>query len=277
MNWQQQQNPQYGYQQQQKQQQGYNNPQYGNQPSQYQQQPSMNPQYNQPNYGTNPQYGGYNNPPQQQQYMNPQSNLQQQQGYGYQQPSYNPSYNPSFGYQPPMVPTNHPLAPFFNAVDLDKSGKITWQELQKSLSLPGSEFTGKMFSERCARRLIQMFDKNGNAEIDFEEFTQLHNYLLQMKQGFEFVDKDRSGSLDFNEISMALQQSGYRISPNSLQKMFSVFDIQKKGSLNFDGYIELCVFIGIVRSAFTPRDTQRNGWATFSFDQFLEACSQFYI
>ena len=128
-----------------------------------------------------------------------------------------------------------------------------------------------------AKRLIKMFDKNNNAEIDFEEFMQLHQYLIQMKQGFEFVDTDKSGSLSFDEISRALAQSGYRISPIVLQKIFQTVDTQKKGSLNFDGYIELCVYVGIVRNIFQPKDYYRNGQATFTFDQFLEACTELYV
>lgn len=122
-----------------------------------------------------------------------------------------------------------------------------------------------------------MFDRNGNGEIDFDEFVQLHTYILQMKQGFEFVDTDKSGTLSLDEISRALAQSGYRIAPTVLQKVFYSLDTQKKGYLNFDGYIELCVFIGTVRGIFQPRDTMRNGVASFSFDQFLEACTDLYV
>ncbi|KAF0982471.1 hypothetical protein FDP41_011401 [Naegleria fowleri] len=224
---------------------GYNHP--PQQPPTYQQPPSYG------GYAQQSQYGGYNPPPQQQ--------------YG--------QYGYGSIYQPQII--NHPLKPFFDAVDTDRSGKITWIELQKALTQPGGEFTGRVFNERCARRLIKMFDKNGNGEIDFEEFVQLHQFLLQMKQGFEFVDKDKSGTLSFQEVSTALMQSGYRIGINVVQKMFNMVDVQRKGFLNFDGYIELCVFVGSIRNAFQPRDIYRNGTAMFTFDQFLEACTEFYV
>lgn len=96
---------------------GYNHP--PQQPPTYQQPPSYG------GYAQQSQYGGYNPPPQQQ--------------YG--------QYGYGSIYQPQII--NHPLKPFFDAVDTDRSGKITWIELQKALTQPGGEFTGRVFNERC--------------------------------------------------------------------------------------------------------------------------------
>jgi len=50
--------------------------------------------------------------------------------------------------QNPNFSPNETLRPLFNSVDTDKSGKITFNELQKVLTMPGSEINS-VFSERC--------------------------------------------------------------------------------------------------------------------------------
>nr|CAG4713350.1 unnamed protein product [Naegleria fowleri] len=177
---------------------------------------------------------------------------------------------------PPNFTPNETLRPLFDAVDLDKSGKISYHELQRVLTMPGSDIHA-VFSERCAKRLIKMFDRNGNGSIDFEEYSALHQYLIQMKQGFESVDLNKSGKLEKSEIATTLTRVGFNFSPQLLDKLFHVFDFQSKGSLNFDGYIELCAFLGIIRNQFIPKDVHFCGQATFSWEQFVSACMEVYM
>ena len=139
----------------------------------------------------------------------------------------------------PNFAANEALRPLFNAVDLDRSGKITFNELQKVLTMPGSELQGSIFSERCAKRLVRMFDRNGNGSVDFEEYSALHQYLIQMKAGFESVDTNKSGKVEFSEVTTTLSRVGFNFSPQVIQKLFKMFDFQNKGALEFDGYIEL--------------------------------------
>jgi len=121
-----------------------------------------------------------------------------------------------------------------------------------------------------------MFDRNGNGSIDFEEYSALHQYLIQMKQGFESVDIDKSGKIEFNELVNTLQKIGYSFSQAVFGKVFKTFDFHKKGWLNFDGYIELCVFLGLLRNQFNQKDLQRNGMAVFNMEQFAVACIDMY-
>lgn len=176
---------------------------------------------------------------------------------------------------PPNYTVNESLRPLFAAVDIDGSGKITFNELQKVLSMPNSDINS-MFNERCAKRLIKMFDRNGNNSIDFEEYSALHQYLVQMKAGFESVDTNKSGKLELQEVATTLSRVGFNFTGPTLEKIFKMFDFHKTGSLSFDGYIELCAFLGIMRGQFMPRDTQYNGQATFSWEQFVAACLEIY-
>lgn len=83
------------------------------------------------------------------------------------------------------------------------------------------------------------------------------------------VDSDRSGRLEPAEVQRCLQISGYTLSPHTFNVLMNKFDRRRQGGLGFDGYIELCVFIGTARNIFASRDTQRQGRATFMFDEFI--------
>ena len=58
------------------------------------------------------------------------------------------------------------------------------------------------------RMMIGMFDKDGSATIDFEEFASLWKYIDDWQKCFRSFDKDNSGSIDKNELKLALTTFG---------------------------------------------------------------------
>ena len=46
-----------------------------------------------------------------------------------------------------------------------------------------------------------MFDRNHTGSIDIYEFGDLFNYINQWKSLFESIDRDRSGYIEFGELS----------------------------------------------------------------------------
>jgi len=99
---------------------------------------------------------------------------------------------------------------------------------------------------------------------------------MQMRYGFEMVDKDRSGFLNFQEVHMAVSQSGYFISFPVLQQLMITFDRKKLGQLSLDDYIELSVFLGVARNVFQFNDMYKTGQITLNFEQFVRVASQLY-
>nr|CAG4719398.1 unnamed protein product [Naegleria fowleri] len=261
--------------------------QYGQKP-QMPGQPQMPPQqYGQPGQVPQQQYGM---PPQGQQYgqMPPQQPGMQQSQYGQMPQQYGQQYGQmppqgqqQFGQMPPQQqfgqqqpyftpiqqPHNPQLKVWFDAVDIDKSGQISPNELKSVLSKGGMDF-----DLIVAQRMIKMFDKDNSGQIGFQEFEQLHNYLMNMKTSFERTDVDRSGNLNVNEVKSALQMSGYQINPQAVDRLFRCFS-KNKQALTFAEYIDFTIFIGTCKNSFQLFDKQGNGMATFTFDQFLEACS----
>jgi Ca2+-binding EF-hand superfamily protein len=56
--------------------------------------------------------------------------------------------------------------------------------------------------------MIGMFDRDGDASINFQEFTALWNYINDWTNCFRSFDRDNSGNIDKGELMSALTQFG---------------------------------------------------------------------
>ena len=52
---------------------------------------------------------------------------------------------------------------------------------------------------------------------------------------FDDIDKNRSGHLDFAELTTAMQTLGEDASPSSIELMIQMFDKNQSGSIDFTG------------------------------------------
>ena len=129
-----------------------------------------------------------------------------------------------------------PLSNRFQAVDQDKSGKISANELQKALVVGN----GSHFSIEACELLVKLFSPGNSRLMDFQGFQQLFTYVNQWKTSFQTYDKDRSGAIDKNELGLALVQMGYRLSEKSVEAVLNKF-ASKPGQITFDSFILACV------------------------------------
>lgn len=210
------------------------------------------PAYGGSGYGAPPpaQYGGF--PPQQPTYGG---------GYNMAPPGpvpgvYSPSATPA--------PVNPELMQWFRSVDQDNSGTISVPELNMALSS-----SGQRFSLATTEKLLKMFDKDNNGEISLNEFAELHQFIQTMQQGFRKRDTSNNGRLHGNEVRSALFEGGYSLSEETFQAVMRKFDRQRRGSLGFDDYVELSLYISKARSVFQFYDRQRTGQVTFNLDTFI--------
>ncbi|CAH8584285.1 unnamed protein product [Heterobilharzia americana] len=151
----------------------------------------------------------------------------------------------------------------FNRVDRNRNGYVDHSELQMALS----NGIGTTFNTRTIQLMISMFDRDGNGTIDANEFTSLFQYVQEWQQCFRRFDQDRSGLIDARELQWAL----------SSFVMISRFDRNKRGQIAFDDFIYACVCLQILTNSFKQYDVNCNGWAQFSFEQFLSAAMSIII
>jgi len=150
---------------------------------------------------------------------------------------YQPQHQ-QFHPQQPVVPQQSELMQWFQAVDQDRSGKISANELRQALAAGN----GAQFSLEACELLVKLFDREHRRMIDFQGFQHLFHFVNQWRTAFATYDRDRSCSIDANELGLALGQMGYRLSPQSVDSVMKKFTSQAtNGRITFDNFIMACV------------------------------------
>ncbi|KAK1223170.1 hypothetical protein PQX77_013951 [Marasmius sp. AFHP31] len=201
----------------------------------------------------------------------------QQGGYGGQQDGY--GGGPGYAQGPP--PGHDPqLWQWFSAVDTDRSGHITADELQRAL-VNGDWSETKAFDIDTVKLLMTMFDTDRSGTIGFNEFSGVWKYVKDWQNVFRHFDKDQSGSIDGSELSSALQQFGYNLSPQLLDLVQRKYDPKGSGGstravinappagISFDRFVRACVVIKQLHEMFGKLDTDKDGWVQVNYEQFM--------
>jgi len=196
-------------------------------------------------------------------------------GYGQPAPGGYPGAPPQQmpgGYPPPMgggygaPPGVDPqVLAWFQAVDTDRSGFISANELRQALTNANYSH----FNDEACRLMINMFDRDGNGTISVNEFQELWTYINQWKDTFVRIDTNRSGSIETNELSSAFNMLGFRVSPQFCNLVVSRYDYQGRRSLTLDLFIQACVLMKMLTDSFRQRDTNMNGSIQISYEDFM--------
>ncbi|NP_001280285.1 uncharacterized protein LOC100163108 [Acyrthosiphon pisum] len=167
---------------------------------------------------------------------------------------------PQSGMPPPAY-----LMEMFQKLDKDQSGSITANELQTALS----NGTWTPFNPETVRLMMNMFDKSNKGTITFEDFGALWKYIVDWQNCFRSFDKDNSGNIDKNELRAALQTFGYNLNDATVTTMLQKFDRIGKGTVLFDDFIQCCIMLNNLTTAFRQFDTDQDGVVTLHYEQFV--------
>ncbi|XP_015510600.1 programmed cell death protein 6 isoform X2 [Neodiprion pinetum] len=163
------------------------------------------------------------------------------------------------------MPSREFLWDVFQRVDKDHSGAITAEELQVALS----NGTWTPFNPETVRLMIGMFDKNQTGTVSFEEFGALWKYVTDWQSCFRSFDRDNSGNIDRDELKTALTNFGYRLSDHIINTLIRKYDRGGRGTIYFDDFIQCCIVLYTLTSAFRQFDTDQDGVITIHYEQFL--------
>jgi len=163
------------------------------------------------------------------------------------------------------MPSKEFLWDVFQRVDTDRSGYISADELQVALS--NGSWTP--FNPETVRLMIGMFDKQNRGTVSFEDFGALWKYVTDWQNCFRSFDRDGSGNIDKSELRTALTSFGYRLSENIIDLMVRKFDRHGNGTILFDDFIQCCIVLHTLTSAFRKYDTDQDGYITIHYEQFL--------
>jgi len=83
-------------------------------------------------------------------------------------------------------------------------------------------------------------------------------------------DRDRSGSINAEELHQALTTFGYRLAPQFSDMLIRKFDRAQRGAIEFDSFIQACVMLKCLTDSFRMKDTQQTGVITLQYQEFLD-------
>ncbi|KAG5888271.1 hypothetical protein JTB14_025191 [Gonioctena quinquepunctata] len=165
-----------------------------------------------------------------------------------------------------QAPTISPdVQAWFVAVDKDRSGHISWEELQTAL-INGQ---GERFSPTACKLMISMFDTDKTGTVGLNEFQLLYNYINQWLGVFKNFDRDQSGSIEEQELGQAFQQMGFRFSQDFVKFLIAKSDLKNHLIMSVDQFIVVCIQIQRFTEAFRERDKELKGEITLAFEDFL--------
>jgi len=104
-----------------------------------------------------------------------------------------------------------------------------------------------------------MFDRNQTGTIDIYEFGDLFNYINQWKALFESIDNDRSGYIEFNELSRGESFKCTVLTNKGLLLITDLFDQNSTGSIDLNEFQDLFNFINQWKAVFESFDIDRSG------------------
>ncbi|MCJ1478709.1 hypothetical protein MMC13_007392 [Lambiella insularis] len=188
-------------------------------------------------------------------------------------------YTPPLRSPPPPRPaTTQPTAgdpslfPLFRAVDKRGTGQLTEAELRTALV--NGDFTS--FDAHTVRMMIRMFDADRSGTIGFEEFCNLWGFLAAWRALFERFDADRSGRISQDEFATALLAFGYHVSAPFVGLLYRAHARPGAAGLSFDLFVQSCIGLKRMTDVFKRYDTDRDGYITLSFEEFLTGeCEEF--
>lgn len=90
-----------------------------------------------------------------------------------------------------------------------------------------------------------------------------------LRSVFNHWDQNKSGSIDANELTQALQQLGESVGPEDVNLMMGMFDKDKSGTIDFNEFAALYAYITDMKSAFNDSDTE--GSRALDFQQVQSA------
>lgn len=155
---------------------------------------------------------------------------------------------------------------WFNTIDRDRSGRINAKELQAALF----NGPGKHFAEGVCHLMINIFNRNRNGTIDVTEFQELLNYINNWMSVFRIYDKDDTGFIEEAELSLAVQQMGFRFSMEFFKVVVAKSDTLNHKQISSDQFIAFCVQLQRFTDIFRMKDKEQKGMIYIGFEDFLK-------
>lgn len=129
----------------------------------------------------------------------------------------------------------------FALFDKDGSGTISAKEIGNVLRALGQNLTEAELVD-----LVRERDKDGNGELDLEEFIRLWGKMLKedeteedLLEAFNVYDKDGDGLISLEDLKHALLGFDDEMSDEEIMEMIAAIDFDKDGFVSYEEFVEM--------------------------------------
>ena len=127
----------------------------------------------------------------------------------------------------------------FDLFDTDKSGEIDVAELKQALMNLGIDT-----KNQTLQNMLSDIDKNGNANIDFDEFIEMMTAKMSDKDTREDLEKvfelflgdDNSDKIDIRHLKRVCKELNENMSDDELNEMIVRADTDRDGKVSFEEF-----------------------------------------
>ena len=135
----------------------------------------------------------------------------------------------------------------FEKFDKDKNGTLDVDETKHALKcLSGdSETIAVQPSDEEIQIIIQSVDTNDDGCLNFEEFLvlvqQINEIGDEVRQQFEFFDKNGDGFIEKSELKKGLKKLNQKIEKTTLKRMIREADVDGDGKISFQEFQRILI------------------------------------
>ena len=108
-------------------------------------------------------------------------------------------------------------------------------------------------------RITDMFDRDRSGSINVYEFRDLFNYINQWKSTFESIDSDRSGFIEYQELTRGKIFLTAIFNRFLLLCFVDMYDANNSGSIDLNEFNALFGCINSWKATFESYDSDRSG------------------
>jgi len=141
---------------------------------------------------------------------------------------------------------------WYYAIDTDRNGSLDINEVGRAL-----QQASLTYSPQTLQKIMQVFDLDHSGNIGPNEFVAMYQYLCTVRSSFQAFDRDRSGTLNWMELSQALAMMQMPLSPQTLNTLVVKFDPTRSGQLSMEAYTSLCLLLANLNSFYDTKRFQK--------------------
>ncbi|KAH9611894.1 hypothetical protein KSS87_002619 [Heliosperma pusillum] len=128
----------------------------------------------------------------------------------------------------------------FTLMDVDRDGKITYEELRTGLKKVGSQL-----GEAEIKLLMEVADVDRNGYLDYGEFVAVTIHLQKMEndehfqKAFLYFDQDGSGYIELDELRDGLVDESGETDSEVLNQIMHEVDTDKDGRISYEEFVAM--------------------------------------